>query len=236
MKKLIFLFFVAAMFACESDYPLHYLLVDDGTRNSDGSLTVSGKIPGAGKYDDITAIAPYAVSYGKLHEGKYDDGKFIVTLPAQLDEDQIGRTISEYFGGENISFSDTDTKITRVEYYELFDKNGYNVTLGGSFRGYPVMLYLRGEERDADKLSGKMVRVAWLYVDGDVSVNGTNTTTYPDASYVNYYNMNLKRGWNVVYNYRTYNYDEDYYCRYKTYFTTAKPKMPMDWVILVLEI
>jgi hypothetical protein len=112
---------------------------------------------------------------------KYDNGKFTLNLPVNVPNpnEALGALPSRYSRYDGLTVSDLSVKIGYSILYAY--KNGHPV---GSFY------------HKAGEWKGELI-----YVNGDVSVTGTATETGKDNSVTGKYtyNINAKKGWNILY-------------------------------------
>ena len=182
---------VCVFTGCKKDKEKH------GESNPISTITAtSTSILNAAAAADVAIVKVMKDSYEAV-TGEYSSG-FMLTLPITVPAEELGR-----FGSPSgLKVSDPDVGLISIE-----SVKGYSdpETLLGSF-------YCYKEESD-----GAFTLAVFWYVDGDVTVTGKRT----ESDETQELNINLKKGWNMVYFTEvSKNYDK----------LTTTPKSDMKWV------
>jgi hypothetical protein len=159
-----------------------------------GSTVISGNkitvtVAGVGdKVDNVKAELYYEYThpeygyenydYELIAEVEFKNNSFTVELPATIDSKFLHSVVDEY-DDEGVNISNPDAKVS----WDL-DFRAYK---GDDRVGY---FYYENNEGDNESY-------VWIvYADRDVSITGTYKSEY--SSYIQRYNVNLKKGWNYV--------------------------------------
>ncbi len=131
--------------------------------------------------------------------------------------------ISDILKGENITISNKDAKIVAVENLKVKKKD--NDKFLGNLQYIKSNLKDILEKQDDEKIDiAKISSIAFLYVDRDVKITGT--TIYEQAENIEtIFNLNLKKGWNIIKTTRIKNYNTGV----EKEESTVLSKMPTDY-------
>jgi hypothetical protein len=143
---------------------------------------------------------------------KYADNSFKLNLPGTVNSEyKYLFNIGDGLEGLDIVVSAPDAKMT-IAWMEGFDDDD---DWAGTF-WYGNDKYSPGSEEFENDCA------MYLYVDRDVTIMGTDTYYDEewDETWIEIYDCTLKKGWNVVYNSYSYNYDDDIST---DAYTTQKP-------------
>jgi hypothetical protein len=182
MKKLLLLtLFSSLLFVagCSKD--------DDNPTGPGGSgkTTISGKIEGwnlgAGKTINLTHDYTLGTIFGSATVA--EDGSFSI----EASYPSVAAPLMGYYDGEgsctgNVALSNNDAKYW-VSFMLISDNTG-------------VIAYV-DKQVDSETMTCNTI---FFYVDRDVTVSGSETC---DASTPTNYNMNMKAGWNLIYDINT---------------------------------
>jgi hypothetical protein len=186
MMAFVCLFTVVALSSCSKD--------DDDENGKSGSIpdnTITATVENGNSYNsqiDIVKAEIWDYSTGESHvlaSAEYKDGGFKLVLPASvgsqylelLDEEDIPAGIT--VSNKNVK----SASVYELDAYKSGDRAGWLYNETGNWEG------------------------SLMYVDGDVTVTGTETDTdsWEDSegthteTWIIQYSVNLKKGWNMVY-------------------------------------
>ena len=166
-----------------------------GSTNPDGSFTVmaTNVINGSAQITTVKALAYW--SSGNWEDGDYEYGEdviaqapystngFTLKLPATVAAKYLyGIDEDELLG---VTISDRAVKMRSFSGFSGFDKDENEI-------GY---FYLGEETDDSEHVA------VWLYADRDVTIKGEEKEIDEDYNeeYIRKFDLQLKKGWNVVY-------------------------------------
>ena len=130
-------------------------------------------------------------------------GKFTLVLPETLPENK-----TEALG----SVSGVKVSNPSVRVLDVYSVTGY------STEGKPVGEFIYGKAESATVVTTAVYR----YADGDVTVTGKLQYEDDGKSYTDNYNINLKKGWNMMY--------ITYLTTGNTFTITTSPKSGLIWI------
>ena len=149
-----------------------------------------------GKTSDVATVkivdwnySKYPYTFDVIAQAPFVNKGFTLTLPAIVADKHLF-SIDDEDMPEGVTISDKNAKIFGLEWLDAFDKDGEEI-------GY----FMFGNS-DND---GKIYFAVWMYTDRDVSIIGKGRDCYYDDYYDEEWcfeaelNVNLKKGWNVVY-------------------------------------
>jgi hypothetical protein len=174
MKAFVCMFTVVALSSCNKDD-------DDGDNGAiDNTLKVA--VENGNSLNEKIAVVKLIIWPGDKEYAsvEYKDGGFTLTLPENLSSQDLGPFDDDDFH-YSIKISNENVKYgwAFLEAYKSGRYVGDFYLKSGDWEGYPV------------------------YADGDVSITGTYTETEEYDGYTRTdtekYNVNLKKGWNIVY-------------------------------------
>ena len=165
---------------------------DDGSGNNNGGNT--SKITATNVINSSTQIATVKAivywennddDYGSdvIAQTQYKNKGFTLELPSTLSAKYLFLVYED--APQGISISNQEAKGRLLEDIEGYDKDENEI-------GY---FYLVEENDDSEHYT------SWLYVDRDVTIKGEykKINDYYDEEYLEKYDLQLKKGWNVVY-------------------------------------
>ncbi len=137
--------------------------------------------------------------------------------------------INDIFKKENLTISNKEAKIMAVGDLKVKKKDDKKYL--GNLQYIKSNLTEILLKQDDEKIDiAKISTIGFFYVDRDVKVTGT--TTYEQEKNVeNIFNLNLKKGWNIIKTTRTKNYNTDV----EKQETTVLTKMPTDYTWYILH-
>jgi len=214
MKRL---FFKGGLFLALGLTAMFYSCSDDnddngGSGGSGNALTITATdvTNGSAQIATVKALAEWESgddewSEDEIAQAPYENNGFSLELPGTL---PVKAEYLETIGADvptGVSVSDKNAKV-----YFLDDIYGYNAN--GREIGY---FYLEDENGDNEYYT------SWMYTDRDVTIKGqykyTDDDGYQDTGT---YDLNLKKGWNIVYD----SYSDNYSSRtYTSTFTSQEP-------------
>ncbi len=138
--------------------------------------------------------------------------------------------ITDIFRDKNLTISNKEAKITAIEKLKVRKKTGDNDYIGNLQYIKSNLKHILVKLDDEKIEEGKINLIGFFYVDSDVKITGTITNDQDEVSVKNIFNLNLKKGWNIINTYRTKNYTTNA----EMLETTVLTKMPTDykWYIL----
>ena len=119
----------------------------------------------------------------EITSSNFSNNKFSIDLPATLDDKYL-ELFSNDFKGANLS----DENVKSV----FLNLDGYK-----SNKYVEYLDYVRMPDISATKIT--FYYSVYMYVDRDVNVTGTNVVGESSYEYTEKFNMNLKKGWNLMY-------------------------------------
>ncbi|GHT41882.1 hypothetical protein AGMMS49965_12410 [Bacteroidia bacterium] len=171
-------------------------VVEGGSSPFDGVIVATNIVdaPSNSQVDVVKAFVRYADDDGEygyreyeIASAPYKDGGFTLTLPATI-PDQYLYYVGDTFGSPEIIISDMNAKLAAISNKEVDAfKDGNHV---GSF----AHSYSREEKPGYLSEGDESVAVIYIYVDRNVSITKTETTTNGTSKI----ELFLKRGWNIV--------------------------------------
>ena len=170
----------------------------DGSGTTVNSSVIEAKnVIGGNSYTTRVDAEVYdydADTYVSIATSPYQNKGFKLTLPGNLNVKYL-ESIGDLFDADNtdeIKISDKNAKGCLLEDFCAYDKNdnyGGYFYFGDTYEGMTEM---------------SVHYVVWIYVDRDVTVKGTQSEYDGDEDIIITINatanLNLKKGWNVVYN------------------------------------
>ena len=174
---------------------------DDGGASTIKATSVVNNVHNAISDSEVITVKAVASDGGVIAETQYKNKGFTLELPSTVPDKYLQLILQHETHG--ISISDESAKAFTLENINIrgYDKDNYSIGYF-SFNG---SIYENTEHY-----------VSWVYVDRDVTVKGE---VYTDLSK---YDLDLKKGWNVVYN--SYKFSTDIYS-----YTTQKPDDKYGW-------
>ncbi len=205
MKKIIFkcgLFItlalsIVAFNSCDEGDPESGSSTPGGNLNADGTLTITASNV-ANSSSQITAVKAifYWESSDRSNRGEdavaqapYQNNGFTLSLPASLDAKYLYPIAEDMPDG--ITVSDKTVKIFSDMDIEAYNSEGANIG------GFALIEEGFVEEEDGPEAP----YVMYMYADKDVSIKGEEKM---DEDYIQKYDLNLKKGWNVLYAVESY--------------------------------
>ena len=137
----------------------------------------------------------YEDTYFTLAEAPFQNNGFELRLK-DVPESFLFTLTEGWLISDGIVFSDRNVRINIVEEFSAFDSN--DDKKGAFWFGNIIRT---GEDYN------EVYFANWLYVDRDVTIRGTNKGTGKYGSWEYSADLNLRRGWNIVYIY--YNWDRN---------------------------
>jgi hypothetical protein len=175
-----------------------------------GGLVINAIVEDGDKFNDtISSVSALVEEKYAISSCKYENGKFKLTLPANVPEKYLFTMgYFDNFDEFDGTISDPNTKTTACLFVAL---NGDNKVVGDFFHG------------DIDTKTS----VDYLYVDRNVTIKGKGLLEEVYDGYVYFeYDMTLKKGWNIVY----FSNNRDDGNNYIYIVTTKKPSdMDFKW-------
>ena len=168
-----------------------------GGSNSISTITATSIVNSADAAD--VAIVKLMSGNYEVVAGEYSGSGFMLTLPATVPATELERLGT----ASGLKVSDPDVGVMMIESVTCFDETKYEI---GDF------LSMKEEEKSKD-----VTMAMYWYVDGDVTVMGKVELTNETDNY----NLNLKKGWNMLY------LTEQ---SANNYMVTTTPKSGMQWV------
>ena len=184
----------------------------DNENPSGGAVSkIEGTVVNGDDYDVdvIKGLVEYSVgttwSEVEIASSDFISNKFSIDLPATLDDKYL-ELFSNDFKGANLS----DENVKSV----FLNLDGYK-----SNKYVEYLDYVRMPDISATKIT--FYYSVYMYVDRDVNVTGTNVVGESSYEYTEKFNMNLKKGWNLMYMTDVYErISEDDYINIENYTTT----------------
>ncbi len=138
--------------------------------------------------------------------------------------------VSDIFTNKDLTISNKDAKITAITNLKVRQKDGDNKYLGDLqyIKSNLKDILLKQEDEKIDV--AKINTIGFFYVDRDVKITGT--TIYEQEKEVeNIFNLNLKKGWNIIKTTRIKNYNTGVEKQEISVLT----KMPTDYTWYILR-
>jgi len=168
-----------------------------------------------GSDDDVVTVKAHVwnqqlENYNPIATGKYENGKFKITLPYTLDNKYLYAIGNEDFP-EGVNVSDRNAKVGEADYFTAYDEDDNKV---GRF------IYC-----DEPNDSWDYIVVCYVYADRNLTITGTYTEVYGNTTEITTFDYSLKKGWNIAYKIEK----SDDNCSYFT-GTTKKPSdVTLNW-------
>ncbi|MDR1678968.1 MAG: hypothetical protein LBR81_04240 [Prevotellaceae bacterium] len=131
-----------------------------------------------------------------IAQAPYKNNGFTVELPETLPDSYLYTQFQDE-EWNNLTISDRNAKTIAESWVGGYDSNGNEI---GEF--WASAMAITGEDDDV---------MGWIYVDRDVTIKGEIKEVYDewDEEYISKYDLNLKKGWNIVYGTETESYDSE---------------------------
>jgi hypothetical protein len=169
----------------------------DGEKHgTPGSSAISGKIDikvenGASYNSAIDSVHwriwnKEGYSYYTVAKAAYANGEFTLNLPASLPDASLFPFFEDGEIPDGVNVSNPNVKKTVPDYIDAYkwdSEGGYNDNVGSFYHG----------------TANKTWKGYLLYVTGDVIITGSYTETAEAGTYTIKFNINAKKGWNILY-------------------------------------
>ena len=192
---------------CENNFENN----EDDPKNG-GCLTINAKVED-GQYlinhvDEVRVIGCiWESSYGcydvTIASAPFENGGFTITLPEEIDERLLSKFPDHVFSILNVSNKDV-----RTTHFDMSSSNNIIACKDDNIMRFEYF-----------ELSTKNIIVRFLYVDADVIITGLSDSYYGKKKY----DLNLKKGWNTVYEIWKEN------CSVNIIYTTKKINEELKW-------
>ena len=178
---------------------------DDGNGGTGGSgfkITATNVINGSTLVTTVKALA----DDDAIAQAPYKNNGFTLELPETVPSKYLELIAEELPDG--VTISNENLKILY-----LYDIVGYDED-----EDEIGFFYLVEENEDSEYYT------SWMYADSNATIKGEDKDTDGDDEYIEKYDFNLKKGWNVVYEIYTESYnDSTEKGVYTSTFTSQKP-------------
>ena len=157
---------------------------DDDKGGNTLKITATGVVNGSDQITTVKAIIYLEDSDGVdvMAQAAYKNNGFTLELPATIDVKYLN-SIGDFGDIQTITISNKDAKVLFWEDIYGYDKDGNEI-------GYFYLL--EGNENSGYYTS-------WMYADRNLTITGEIKDVDEYSTYIEKYDLQLKKGWNVVY-------------------------------------
>ena len=206
-------FFSAMFYSCQKDEDNDAQTVMTITASNIVNSPNSIAIVKCQSYNPVTHGYDYTVA-----ETPFANGGFTLTLPETVPSIYL----KDFWDGEEIptgiSVSDTTAK--------TLECTPYTYNTNDKETGYFYYANADYSLEDSDFESEAL----WMYVDKNTKIKGKHTYTEDADLNVDEYNLNLKKGWNLIYTTENVTYNSATQAKTYTFkCTNAKPSYTFNW-------
>lgn len=149
-------------------------------------IVATNVVDGSDEIETVQAVTWNNDEDLEVAEGPYKNNGFVLELPASIEDKYLSLFVGAEGLPEDATISDRNVKMTSI--YDFYAFNGDDEEIG---------YFTYASAVNDNEGHG----VEWVYVNGDVNIQYSGTEEDEEYNEVYNYslNVNLKKGWNIIY-------------------------------------